>query len=544
MKHSAILLIATLFLLNSLGSLGQTLYVDPSAGSDTLGTGSQLEPFKTLTAAVNAIGSASSISITVVNTNGDVEVDLLSQATINSTVTIETSNSQYRYLISLEQFDQASITLDSAAIRVIGGSLTVKNAAFSPKSTIDNLQSFFKVYNAQFSLQNAVVEDLHDLPELVQTSSTSATPSANIQNVQHTNSSAAFKFVKGTHTVNAVTIIDNVATQALFTLTQSTLTISGVYITGGQALIISSQQTMVEASNITVNNYNGNLLYAYEPTYIYLANSAFRNLNINSSDPFFYITGTAIGSSYVHPIELNIFENIVLNRPVILVDQAGASLNVDSISMDNILKTDLLSEASCISGQNNVGITITGSIFTSVNTNCVVMNSSGLILMSNEFDNSNLPSTVNNPDGVTWVSFNEGTMTVSPGLFMMVTSNRFLNNTLAPQKGGAFKITGTFTGFVRMMNNIYEGNEAQVSGGAIYCENYNQQVTASGETFTENKAVSGAALYFVDNASGSGKTVSISSSSFVNNVNSGSGSVVAVNPARLSSSGNTFIGNI
>jgi hypothetical protein len=544
MKLSATILISTLFLLNSLGSLGQTLYVDPSAGSDTLGTGSQLEPFETLTAALNSLGSASSSSIVVVNTNSDVEVDLLSQATINSSVTIQSSNSQFRYTISLEQFDQASITLDSAAIRVIGGSLTVTNAAFSPKSTIDNLQSFFKVYNAQFTLQNAVVQDLHGLPELVQTSSTSSTASANIQSVQHTNSSAAFKFIKGTHTVNAVTIVNNVAPQALFTLTESTLTFSSVFITGGQALVISSQQTMVEASNITLTNYNGNFLYAEEPTYISLINSAFTNLAINSSNPFFYITGTAIGSSYIHPIEQLIFDNIVLNRPIILVDQASASLSVDSISMNNILKTQSLSEASCISGQNNVGITITGSSFTNVNTNCVVMNSSGLILMNNEFDNSNLPSTVNNPDGVTWVSFNEGTMAVSPGLFMRVTSNRFLNNTLAPINGGAFKITGTFTGFIRMMNNVYEGNEAQEKGGAIYCENYNQQVTASGETFTENKAEFGAALYFVDNSSGSGKSVAISNSSFTNNVNSGSGSVVAINPARLSSSGNTFVGNI
>jgi len=543
MQLSTTLLIATLLLLNSLGSLGQTFYVDPLVGSDTLGTGTQLEPFKTLTAALNSLNSSSS-SIIVVNDNNDVEVDLLSQASINSSVTIQSSNTLFRYVISLEQFDEASISLDSAAIRVLGGSLTVKNAAFSPKSTVDNLQCFFKVYNAQFTLQNAVVQDLHGLPELVQTASTTSTASANIQTVQHTNSSASFKFVKGTHTVNGVIIVNNVASQALFTLTQSTLTLSGVYVTGGQALVTSSQGTMIEASNITMINYNGNFLYADAPTYISVYNSLFKDLNISSLDPFFYITGSAPGSPYIHPIGQLIFENIVLARPVIVVDQALASLNIDGISMTNIVKTESLSEASCVSGQNTVGITIKGSTFRSVNTNCVVMNTSALALTNNTFDNSDLPSTISNPDGVTWVTFIEGTLELSPGNFLRITSNRFLNNTLAPLNGGAFKITGTWSGFIKMTSNVYEGNEAQVAGGAIYCSNYNQQVTASGESFTENKAEFGAALYFVDNTSGSGQTVSISNSSFINNVNSGNGSVVAVNPTRLSGSGNTFIGNI
>jgi predicted outer membrane repeat protein len=92
---------------------------------------------------------------------------------------------------------------------------------------------------------------------------------------------------------------------------------------------------------------------------------------------------------------------------------------------------------------------------------------------------------------------------------MVIRNSAFIHNAATRHNGGAIANLGPLT----LENNLFYGNSAYTTGGAIYNSSHGK-LTITNNTFAENMASSGGGIY-------SSGEVSLTNSSFVDNVGGG-----------------------
>jgi len=277
-------------------------------------------------------------------------------------------------------------------------------------------------------------------------------------------------------------------------------------------------QAILTMTNFIMTEHQGNFITGTTAKYITLTSCTFENITQNISEPFVHLIGKG-STPYQHTISTSIFRNITVRNSLFLLENAAGYLTFNNNLMTNIYKisltktqktvTDLSYESYlpsggiCFMGMIAAGIRATSSNFTNIHSHCIGLYQSILSLTSCIFDNSGLASqyesslkntSLTDSDGVTFVTFKDGTTDINPGSLLALTSNTFINNVRYPKYGGAMKFIGTFSIIVNFITNNFTGMGA-LYGGAIYCENPLAGLTFTSDNFQNNVAILGGAAY-------------------------------------------------
>jgi len=480
-------------------------YIDPIDGLDTQ-SGLIQDPFQTLNPAFQFIQEKDA-TIFIINPESDIQVQILSLITIDSNIAIRPLFEGNNYIISLEKFNPAD---HLTAIDIRAGKLEISNAIFDQTSSIETLETIFSLGDAQLSFQNVSILNQNTPKNIVRsTAIMSKLSQFNFIQGQHINSSSTFVLQGGLHSIANVIFLDNHAPQALITLNKSSLDISNTSIQKGESLLIQAEnRSTLRVENLIFKDYNGNFLRADDPYLIVIIASTFRDLNIDQSSPFIHITGKTLSYSYIHYIENTIFQDINLQASLFLVDKAISTIHLSGVNMTNINKIVVperslpedFSRAICFVASQDISVTIEKSNFINIASNCIFLDSSALVLTENIFNNTalDLPSESQDSQGISWVSFHDGTNNINPGFLVSITENQFIENKMPPLKGGALKITGKYPVQFEIKENIFIKNKALVSGGAIYSENVYSSFKIENGEFSENSAKIGGAIHTIN----------------------------------------------
>ena len=221
-----------------------------------------------------------------------------------------------------------------------------------------------------------------------------------------------------------------------------------IYRKGDSLFIHMEDESALQIQNLTFSSYNGNFLYAQDPSYISVNSSFFRDIRLTSPAPFIHITGTKLQTTFPYIINDTRFLDFYLQSSLILVDKSMTSIVLEKVHLSKVFQENRgYSKGICLTAENEVAVSIEKSIFTGINSTCLDLDSSTLILKGSFFDNSwasGLEKQALGWKGINWINFNGGTNSIGSGSLVKILSNSFVENKFAPKNGGVIILVVIF----------------------------------------------------------------------------------------------------
>jgi len=437
-------------------------YIDPVSGSDSA-SGAASTPFKTLTPALTALTGIAG-TMYVINTDANTEAQLLQPANISSAITLTALFADSKFVLSLDSFDTSS---SKTAFSINTGTFTVTRCLFNSKSiATGGMDAIFNLLNVGLVFNNVDIKDSTVETKLVYAAATST--SSQFTYNTGTYSDAAFKFVlnAGTQVFTNTNWINIGDVNSLFTL-GLTHTFTNTFVSGGSSLFLTMiSQSTLTITNMTFINYNGNFIDAIAPKVIAISGSLFQNITQNITKPFIYATAAGSFTIAAPAITSTTFDNISVRHSLMLMEQTTKVMSLTSVVMNNIRKIPLTKRMKsaldleyesvwpggvCMLSRVGTGYKLTSSNFTNIHSHCIGSSQSVLTMTSCIFDNTGLSSEYTSSlkntslvesDGVSFLSFSDGTTEANPGTFVSVTSNQYINIVNYPKYGGVYFFYG------------------------------------------------------------------------------------------------------